>query len=122
LDDQLAQRATGDKFHRIERRTVGPAAGFVDRDDAGMLEAGGDQRFAQEADLADVAARDQFLGNYVAAEFHLLGAQDAAQTGAAMLAKRAIPVGIATSRDRNVARWQRTRLMCALTGPGCRVG
>ncbi len=41
-------------FMSIERHAVRPAAGLVDRHDAGVLEPGGDQGLAEEAELADV--------------------------------------------------------------------
>ena len=87
LGDQLAQRAAGDELHGVERGAVGPAAGLVDRDDAGVLEARGDQGLAQEADLADVAARDQLLDRDVAAEVEVVGARHAAEAAATVLAE-----------------------------------
>jgi hypothetical protein len=56
LGDQIAQRAASDELHGIERRAIGPAAGLVNRDDARMLEARGDERFAGEANFGHDAA------------------------------------------------------------------
>src|ERR1043166_6067626 len=56
LEDQVAQRATSDQLHGVEWGAVGPAAGLIDRDDARVLEACGDQSLAEEAEFADVAA------------------------------------------------------------------
>src|SRR5262249_48158426 len=85
----------GDELHGVERRAVGPAAGFIDRDDAGMLEARGDQRLAQEADLADVIARDQLLDGDVASEVDVVRARHAAQATAAVLAEDVVALGVA---------------------------
>jgi hypothetical protein len=40
--DERLEGAPGDELHCIERRSVGPTPGLVNRDDAGMLESGGD--------------------------------------------------------------------------------
>jgi hypothetical protein len=67
----------------------------VDRDDAGVLEAGGDQGLAQEPDLADVAAGDQLLDRDIAAELAVVGAGHAAQAAAAVLAEDVVAERIA---------------------------
>jgi hypothetical protein len=95
LGDELAERAAGDELHGIERGAVGPAAGLVDRDDAGVLEARGDEGLAEEADLADVGARDELLDRDVAAELAVVDAGDAAEAAAAVLADDLVALGCA---------------------------
>ncbi|HEX2685772.1 MAG TPA: hypothetical protein VHN14_04105, partial [Kofleriaceae bacterium] len=60
-----------------------------------MLEARGDQRLAQEANLVDVAPRDQLLDRNVAAELAIVGARHPAEAAAAMLAQDLIAIGVA---------------------------
>ena len=94
-DDQVAQRSARDQLHRVERRPVGPAPGLVHRHDARVLEARGDQRLAQEADLVDVAARDQLLDRDVAPEVAVVRAEHPAQAAAAVLAEDHVALGVA---------------------------
>jgi hypothetical protein len=101
--EQISQRPAGDQLHGVKRRAVGPAPGLVDRDDAGVLEASGDQGLAQEPDLAHVAARDQLLDRDVAAELAVVGARHPAEAAAAMLAEDLVAVWIAELRR---CRWR----------------
>src|ERR1051325_9938578 len=78
LGDEIAQRAAGEELHGVEWRAIGPAAGLVDRDDARVLEAGSDEGLAQEADFANVVARQELLDGNVAAELEVVRARDAA--------------------------------------------
>jgi hypothetical protein len=109
VGDELAQRTAGDELHRVERRAVGPATGFVNGDDAGMLEARGDQGFAQEARFVDVAMRKQLLDGHVASELAVVSARDAAEAAAAVLRDDLVAVGVAELGGGNGAR---SRLLC----------
>jgi hypothetical protein len=73
----------------------------VDRDNAWVLEARSDQRFAKEADLVHVAARDQFLDGDISAELAIVGARDAAEAAAAMFVEDLVAVWIADLRPRD---------------------
>src|SRR5262249_9443464 len=70
---------------RVERRAVGPSAGLVNRDDAGVLEPSGDEGLAQEASLLETAAGDQFLDCDISVEDEVAGARHSAEAAAAML-------------------------------------
>jgi hypothetical protein len=95
LADQVAQRPAGHQLHRVERRAVGPAAGLVHGDDAGVLEPRGDQDLALEPRLVDVAARQQLLDRDVAAELAIVGARHPAEAAAAVLAEELVALAVA---------------------------
>src|ERR1043165_3256522 len=82
LGDELAQRAAGDQLHRVVRSAVGPAPGLVDRDDAWVLEARGDEDLAQKADFVAGAARVELFDGDVAAELAIECARHLAQPAA----------------------------------------
>jgi hypothetical protein len=96
--EQVAQRTAGDELHGIERGAVGPTTRLVDRHDARVLEARRDQCFAQKANLAEIATREQLLDRDLAAEIAVVGAEHAADAAAAMLAEDLVAIRVA---DRN---------------------
>ena len=86
LGDHLVERPARHQLHREERLAGRPAAGLVDRHDAGVLQARGDQRLALEPrDL--VAGRiEQLTSARPAAEPAILGGDDLAHAAARDLA------------------------------------
>ena len=70
--DRVLQRPTSKKTHRIERfATFLVATKLIDRDDARMLQAAGDLRFAAEVlkgDISRLRLAGQFLYSYVAVQ------------------------------------------------------
>ena len=87
-----AGAASGGVF---KRRPIGPAPRLVNRDDARVLEPRGDQRLAQEANLVDVAARDQLLDRDVAPELAVMGARHSPEAAATVLAHDVVALGVA---------------------------
>jgi hypothetical protein len=83
--DQRLERPASDQLHGVEGRAVGPASGLMDRDDAGVLEARGDQRLAEEAGLGRRAAVQQLLDGDRPAELEVAGPHHAAEAAAAVL-------------------------------------
>ena len=59
--DLALERLPGDQLHRVERRAILAASGVVDRDDRGVLEAGGDQRLADEPAARAFVGGEQLL-------------------------------------------------------------
>jgi len=74
--ERVRQGLAGDEPHRVERRTVGPRARLVDRDDRGMLQARRDHRFALEPRAQ--RGREHLLDRHRAAEPAIEGADDLA--------------------------------------------
>lgn len=107
LIEDLLERPSGDQLHRVERRAVGPPAGLVDRDDAGVLETRGDQRLAKKTQLAGGAAMEQLLQRDVPAHLAIVRAIDAAEATTAVLAEDVIAGRIAILERRRQPR-QRT--------------
>jgi hypothetical protein len=61
VGDHAVERAAGHELHRVERGAGRPATGGVHGDDAGVLQAGGQQDLADEPLLVDLVAGDQQL-------------------------------------------------------------
>jgi len=98
LGEEVPERTAGDELHGIERCPVGPAAGLVDWNDAGVLEASGDEGLAHEANFVHRAAREQLLDGDIAAELEVVGTRDLAETAATVLAEMMIARWVAHLR------------------------
>src|SRR5262249_14922932 len=81
--------------HRVIGCAVGPSPGLVDRDDARMLEARGDQYLTQKANLVRRAARMKLLDRDIAAELAVERARHAAEAAAVVLAEDLVTPGAA---------------------------
>src|SRR6185436_19089810 len=92
-----------------ERRAIRPAAGLVDRHDAGVLEPRGDQRLAEEPHLAGVAAPEHLLDRDLAGELLVVGARDGAEAAAAVLAEDVVALAIADLERRGQPARRRLR-------------
>ena len=60
-----------------------------------MLETRGDQGFAQEANFADVATREELLDGHITSKLSIAGLGDAAEAAATMLRDHLVAVGVA---------------------------
>ena len=92
--EQLLERAALDQLHHVVRRAVRPAPCFVDRHDAGMLEARRDQRLAHEPRLVPLILAQQLLHRDGAAEPAIDRAHDPAEAAACVLGDVLVPLGV----------------------------
>ncbi|EAU63718.1 hypothetical protein STIAU_3224 [Stigmatella aurantiaca DW4/3-1] len=78
LGEDVRQRAARDELHREEGLAAGPTPRFVDGDDGGVLEAGGDEGLGDEARLHVPAGRQQLLDGHGPVQALVPGPEDAA--------------------------------------------
>jgi hypothetical protein len=82
-----------------------------------VLQASSDERFAEEADLADVTARQELLDGDVAAELEVVCAGDATEAAAAVFPQNSIARRVAELRSHGNATGRGdARTAGALTG------
>jgi hypothetical protein len=99
--DDLVERCTGDELHRIERFAIGPVAGLVHRNDARVLQPGGDAHFACEPPSEAAVTREQLLECDAPAEPSVVGNEDAPHAAACELAAH----GVRSARNLRQLAW-----------------
>src|SRR5262249_39510871 len=100
LDDELLERAPLDELHHVIRIAVRPAPRLVHRDDAGGLEARGDQCLAHEARFVRVAGAKQLLHRDRAAEPLVDRTDHATQPAARVLGDLLVALRVVDRRGR----------------------
>ncbi len=80
--DGGGQRLAVDQLHRVEGRAVAPAPGFVQGNDAGVLQAGGQDDFAGEASRGERVIQGELLEGHRASQGAIARGDDAAETAA----------------------------------------
>src|SRR5438094_131867 len=86
LGNEISQRTAGDHLHRVERFSLWPLPGLVNRHDRWMLQARGQPGLAYESPSMIRVVRNEFLDRHDATEPLIVREQNSTEAAARVLA------------------------------------